>query len=1438
MTSNAAFDPEAYARMIGSESDTVGVGNCIGEFGRGYNENARIIIVVFVSHQSRVSLAIPLMIAILKPSVDGGWHRSSRMKYLDTILFGPKNFEFPGGPRRWQGRFRHSLDYFVYVLWNDKVAVNTGAEVHWTVVKAELPVHANDWTKCFVQIIVDGSHVVKTKSTKKPGVFEWQQHFELISKTDESVCRFELRKKSALSLLGSQLLAFTEASFSELLLKVQKASHLGQNVSLPLQTTKSKLAGGDDGWHLFFRLVAQDSLPVAKVEYPRISRSLSEVVLKLEAFMQLGDAIAQVHPYAFIAWRTATAVYTVFSCTFWIILKAQVDQETKLDALGSLMQDAYLFVDDVNSFPEKIPALEETITKLFVQTSECAIFIQECSGHGFAKRLVSTAWVERRINDLTDGFTFLKRALESRVAVQTAVVSFRIDKTVKHIVNVQNLMKLHPADMDDPSRPECLPNTRMDIIGDIYKWATTPIGPTVFWLHGFPGAGKSTIATSVANLFRQQRRLGAFTFFTRGVEARTDPASLIRTIAYQLGEFDPRICDAISRVIEETPSIKQAPLHWQFQRLLVDPLRSLEDLQWEGPVLVVIDALDECGRTGARSDLLTALARESMLLPPTLRIFVTSRAEKDIYNAISPYPHIYSRELDLSSETNEHDVKAYIHHRMVAIRLQNEYLDLPSDWPGTWRTDRIPRNALPSFCDRRYKQTLSPPWIVSILLLLNLPGSGATVLLRQTSGKFWVFVIVAENPLTSGTIDILNADFTTGRKKRPCMHTIQHLGCVLQWAADKPIRVFHPSVDGVDGNAWHIDKSHHHLRLARQCIGRLGVALQKNICQLTLSRSFEAQNLPDVTAYPCIHWIDHLCQVQSSEPSLSQEIDGFLHKHFLHWVEAMSAIGRPRQTITLVDKLRDWVDANCSHDDSLRSFVRDAERFCQAYVHVFEQHPLLVYQSALPFTPTSSVIYKTFNEPTLPQVDGFRDQWSPLLTEFSKPGENVTSVSCSTDGRYIASSSKRSISVWDSTSYELVTSLLPVAGNATNVIKFSPNSVHIASGHMDGSVRLWDALSGKEILATMKGHSEDVYALDFSEDGTQLVSAGKDKKIVTWDIRTGEMHREPLSGHTKTVLCLCFAQNGARLASGSRDRSIRIWDTETSKAVLPPILHHDGGVNALVYTPDGRRLISASDDKTICVWDADSGALQQSPGKIDVPFILQGHNSTIYSLSVSPNGALLASASKDTTVRLWDIRVGKELPALVRQHRLPVRCITFTADGRSIVTSSLNDPVLRVWDTESTGSMGITRRHKGLVGSLSFSSDGKRLASGGKDRRVRVWDVETGTMAVELSLEREVYRVGFSLDGSKILALDDANAVFAWRADTHEPLMASPNDAPQGESQWIDNTETKEALLMFPNMSRIMARASWRDRFAVGTANGGVVINNDIDLPEKNGICC
>jgi polynucleotide 5'-kinase involved in rRNA processing len=86
-------------------------------------------------------------------------------------------------------------------------------------------------------------------------------------------------------------------------------------------------------------------------------------------------------------------------------------------------------------------------------------------------------------------------------------------------VRMQTLRKLHPVAMDSSGRTECLPNTRLDILNRITDWITNPHdGHNVLWIHGLAGSGKSTIATSVANLFRDLNRLGAFVFFNRDVE--------------------------------------------------------------------------------------------------------------------------------------------------------------------------------------------------------------------------------------------------------------------------------------------------------------------------------------------------------------------------------------------------------------------------------------------------------------------------------------------------------------------------------------------------------------------------------------------------------------------------------------------------------------------------------------------------------------------------------------------------------------------------------------------------------------------------------------------------------------------------------------------------------------------------------------------------------
>jgi hypothetical protein len=148
-----------------------------------------------------------------------------------------------------------------------------------------------------------------------------------------------------------------------------------------------------------------------------------------------------------------------------------------------------------------------------------------------------------------------------------------LSKATAHI-----LQKLQPAYMDASDRAECLPGTRVAIIKLVTDWALDPTTTqNALWVHGLAGMGKSTLSTTVANRFREMGCLGAFVFFSRDVAERSNPATVIRTLAYQIGSFHPRVGTAISTAIEKFPGVCLSPLSVQFQKLLVEPLASVID---------------------------------------------------------------------------------------------------------------------------------------------------------------------------------------------------------------------------------------------------------------------------------------------------------------------------------------------------------------------------------------------------------------------------------------------------------------------------------------------------------------------------------------------------------------------------------------------------------------------------------------------------------------------------------------------------------------------------------------------------------------------------------------------------------------------------------------------------------------------------------------------
>ena len=174
--------------------------------------------------------------------------------------------------------------------------------------------------------------------------------------------------------------------------------------------------------------------------------------------------------------------------------------------------------------------------------------------------------------------------------------------------------------MDEFNRTPCLGN----VINDIMKWIADDSNDAkkVMWVYGLAGTGKSTLSTTIAQIMRRLRRLGAFFFFNCDIPQRNF-ATWIRTLAYRLAMFDARFGAAISRVVEKNDNIAGMPLDYQFENLLsANALRSVE---WSGgPVVLIIDALDECGSEADRKILLQVLSKGFSDLPPFIRIMVVS----------------------------------------------------------------------------------------------------------------------------------------------------------------------------------------------------------------------------------------------------------------------------------------------------------------------------------------------------------------------------------------------------------------------------------------------------------------------------------------------------------------------------------------------------------------------------------------------------------------------------------------------------------------------------------------------------------------------------------------------------------------------------------------------------------------------------------------------
>jgi len=267
---------------------------------------------------------------------------------------------------------------------------------------------------------------------------------------------------------------------------------------------------------------------------------------------------------------------------------------------------------------------------------------------------------------------------------------------------------------------------------------------------------------------------------------------------------------------------------------------------------------------------------------------------------------------------------------------------------------------------------------------------------------------------------------------------------------------------------------------------------------------------------------------------------------------------------------------------------------------------------------------------------------------------------------------------------------------------------------------------------SLSGHRDNISAVKFHPVFSVVVSASQDATMKIWDFETGEFERT-LKGHTNAVQAVDFDHTGNFLVSCSADLSIKIWDFQSYECVRT-LRDHDHNVSAVKFLPSGDQIVSASRDKTIKIWETSTGYCQKT---------LTGHDDWVRAIEVTDDGTLLASAGHDKTVRLWNL-AKHEVIHVMREHTHYIECLAFSPatlsvyeapDGKSykgkavpgnFLASGSRDKTIKIWETATGICVATLIGHDNWIRGITWHPSGKYIISVSDDKSIKVWDLTQG----------------------------------------------------------------------------------------------------------------